>query len=183
MRLIEPRDQELLNFCDEYYGQINRKSRRFKLEIDEIKSELAVTYQLKIHLFDPEKGTLAAFLFGHLEKQLKRRLTDALSYSISIDDPSEQGLAFRAHVEAIAHRNLQDNENENLFSSTNADNKHEFAEAISIARAISGKSSAEIAEKLGVSRRRVNQILARIRSQKQISQKQLFLFNDEKEVI
>jgi len=141
-------------FLTKNLSQIKSKARLFSLEVEEIKNELFILIADRIDEFDPAIGNAEAFFFGLLHARLARYRRDVAALAQSIDDESKNGVAFRAQVEYLtATRN-----DEPCFTNTDKYKLPGASDLESLADAASGQSASEIAQSLGVTRRRVNQI-------------------------
>jgi len=157
------RDAVFLDFVRRNTRQIELKARRFKRSPDEVRNTLFIIFAEKIAKFDAKKGNLEAFLFSQLHAVFLRYDTDVCSHAKSLDDPSANGLAFRQTVEHW----ISSQSSEICFTNTNKNKKEIPGASVlhSLAESASGKSASQIAIKLKVSRRRVNQILKKAREE------------------
>jgi hypothetical protein len=151
-------------------SQIHQKARFFGLEVDEIENELFILIAERLDEFDAARGNAVAFLFGLLHARLARNARDVANFARSLDDGSQDGIAFRAHVEHWAA--AQDNTP--CFTNTNRQHNLPGASDLeSLADAASGQSAHEIGRRLKISRRRVNQI----RREKELAAHSQFSFD------
>lgn len=161
--------QVLLDFYRDNYLQIKLKAKYYNLSIDDIKGELAHIYYEKGKLFNKRKRSLAAFLFGHLEKKLRRRFNDALYYAVSIDDNSESGKLLRETIESTKNSSIIDDKNSfGNFEINSSSVVVGASNLASLADAVSGKSTAEIGKEMRLSRRRVNQLILQYQQQAKV---------------
>jgi len=136
--------------------QIKLKSRYFGVLVDEIRSALFIIFAEKYGEYDAEKGSLEAFLFSRLHAVLSAYKRDVCSYAKTLDDSSESGLAFRMVTEYW----ISTQSSEPCFSNTNGIRLAAGTSTLrSLADAVSGKSSRQMATELKIGRRRINQIL------------------------
>jgi len=165
--------QHAVTFPRAHAAQINAKAAKYGISREDVRQELSLICMEKGSEFDPAKGTLPQFLFGHLDKRLRRQL-GAHTFAISLD---------RADALDESTLTLVDN----LSVPANDDNEPQcplipdqpgVAKILSVARFASGKSSADLARLLGVTPRRVRQILQELR-QEQLTSNQFELCLEE----
>lgn len=155
---------EKISFFEEFVrrnsAQIRSKARFFRVEQGEIESSLFILVAERLDKFDATKGSAEAFFFGRLHARFAAYASDVCSRAKSIDDGSETGVAFRTQVEYW----ISSQQNETCFTNKNGTRTAAgAADLISLADSASGKSAAQIADELGITRRRVNQILKKAR--------------------
>ncbi len=140
-------------------AQINAKAAKYRTLADDIAQEVSEIILDKGPTFDPAKGTLCQFVFGHLEKRMRRQL-GAHTFAISLDRDDSFGMNARGLIENLAAPSEDDDEPVPVES-----NKPGIAKALSVTRFVSGKSSSELARLIGVTPRRARQILQQLREE------------------
>lgn len=145
-------------FISRNSAQILAKSKFFKLEKEEVENSLYVLIASQLSHYDPAQGSEEAFFFGLLHAHLARYTYDPCHQAASLDDDSAHGRALKERVEfkcAIQNR-------ERCFTHTNPGGIAPGAATLaSLADAVSGQSTQEIARHLRITKRRVNQIRQR----------------------
>lgn len=136
--------------------QILAKARFFGVQPDEIKSTLFILISERLHKFDRNRASAEAYFFGCLHAHFARFSIDVNACAMSLDEDSEEGVAFKSHVE---HWVSTQQQSKYCFTHTNG-RRIAAGEAnlLSLAEAASGNSVNDIANVLGISPRRVNQI-------------------------
>jgi hypothetical protein len=71
-------------FAQEHLDQIKAKSAKYGLPWDDGRQEFSLIILEKGKEFDPTRGTLCQFIFGHWEKRMRRKL-GAHTFAISLD--------------------------------------------------------------------------------------------------
>lgn len=148
--------QLAVTFSRKYAVQINGKAAKHRMPADDIAQEVSLIILEKGAAFDPAKGTLCQFVFGHLEKRMRRQL-GAHTFAVSLDRDDSFGWNTRSLIENLAAPSEDDGEPVSVQSE-----KPGIAKALSIARFVSGKSSSELARPLGVTSRRARQMLQQL---------------------
>ena len=149
--------QLAVSFPSEHAGQIIGKAVRHGEHPDDIRQEVRLVILEVGFKYDAAIGSFCQFVFGHLEKRLRRR-NSADRFAISLDH--SDNLEMREFIESIPAPSQDDHEDDIM------DRKFPYSTAIlSIANFTSGKSTAEIAANLGVTPRRVRQILQKLGDQ------------------
>ena len=145
-------------FPQEHRVQIRLKAAKWVMPADDVGQEARVVILEKGHLYDPEIGTFCAFVFGHLEMRMRRQL-GAHRFAISLDVCDQSGQELREAVESMPTANQDESAvNQLPFHAPGA------AKILSIAQFASGKSVADLAQKMGqITPRRVRQILQKLR--------------------
>lgn len=151
---------QALVFIRENDGQIRQKAAKFCVDVDDVRQTVCLIFLESGHLFDESRGSLAAFVFGRLEKILARQAGGPLRFALSLDDDTQLGEALRAIVEAKA---LAVGGNDDVCTDSGDEAAPGAASLVAIADVISGKSALEFARKRGLTKRRINQILKRVR--------------------
>lgn len=141
-------------------AQINAKAAKYGLSREDVRQELSLICLEKGAEFDPSKGTLPQFLFGHLDKRLRRQL-GAHTFAISLDRVDALDESTRTLIENLSV--LTDDDSEPACPSTR--DHPGVAKILSVAQFASGKSSSDLARLLGVTRRRIRQILQELREE------------------
>lgn len=174
---IELQDStDALTFILKHKTQIRQKANLHSwFDFNDYQNEVVVTILEKAHKFDPSLGSFSRFVFGHVEKRLRRVSDDALSRGFSIDDDSERGQFFRTQAESVVE---DDSSNGELCVNQRSEMVPGAADLATIADAISGSSAAEWALHMGISKRAVNFKLARAKAQAKY-QFSLFDFDGE----
>lgn len=148
-------------FPKEHAEQIKSKSAKHRMPQADVSQTISLIIWEKGEQFDPTKGTFAQFVFGHFEKRMRREL-GAHTFAVSLDSDDIFGEDARTLIETAA---LSDDDSEELpFLSAQPG----LAKILAIARFLSGKSSSDVARILGVTPRRVRQMLQQIREKQTI---------------
>ena len=137
--------------------QIQSKARLFKVEREEVENELFILVANRLDDFDVTKGSAEAFFFGCLHAALKRHQFDPSYLAIPIDDDCEPAISF------ANHKDCYQDESALCFTSTNGKIAAGKYDLLSLALAASGKTITEMAAILGITPRRLNQILKKRR--------------------
>jgi hypothetical protein len=145
-------DQLAITFVQEHADQIVAKAASYKEPIADVRQDLIVIILELSEKYDPSKGTLEQFFFGHFEKR-RRRIICAHKFAISLDQHGDDAERARAYVESLP---AEYNENHNEHASALNGREEEMVNLI--LDRISGKSTVEISHMLGVTPRRVRQI-------------------------
>lgn len=152
-----------IDFPREHAEQINAKAAKYRMMRGDVSQELSRICLEQGPKYDPAKGTLPQFLFGHLDKTLRRQL-GAHTFAVSLDrDDLDEST--RAYIENTIVPADDDNEAPHSFTL----DQPGLAKIMSIAHFVSGKSSSDLARALGVTPRRVRQILQQLREEEAIS--------------
>lgn len=169
---------DVLNFILIHKTQIRRQvARHAWLEFGDYQNEIALCVIEKGHKFDPSRGSFEHFVFGHVEKRLRRIFDDALSHSNSIDDDSDCGLLFRASAESVTVADASDG---GICANQATEVVPGAGDLASLANAISTLSAAEIGLRMGITKRAVNMKLARAKAS---AKHQCSLFDFDREAI
>jgi hypothetical protein len=161
--------QLAVTFPRAHAAQINAKAAKYGLSREDVRQELSLICLEKGAEFDPSKGTLPQFLFGHLDKRLRRQL-GAHTYAISLDGVEAIDESTRALIENLSVPT--DDDSEPACPSTR--DLPGVAKILSVAQFASGKSSSDLARLLGVTPRRIRRILQELREE-QVTSKQFEL--------
>lgn len=156
--------QLALTFPRAHAAQINAKAAKYGLSREDVRQELSLICLENGAEFDPSKGALPQFLFGHLDKRLRRQL-GAHTFAISLDhvdvlDESTRTLIKNLTISA-------DDASDPAYPST--PDQPGVAKILSVARFASGKSSSDLARLLGVTPRRIRQIFQELREEQATS--------------
>ncbi|MGK5024875.1 hypothetical protein [Janthinobacterium sp. RB2R34] len=162
------------SFPWEHAAQVKIKAAKYGVEPDDIIQEGREIILEKAKAFDPAKGTLCQFVFGQLEKRMLRQL-GAHTFAVSIDSNEHIGESTHSVIANLVAPAVYDDDDD-YFPPPSDQSK--ISKALSIASFVSGKSTADLARALGVTPRRVRQILQQIREQYATSN-QSELFFDE----
>lgn len=155
--------QLAVTFPQEHAEQINAKSAKYGVPREDGSQDVSLIILEKGAEFDPTKGTLPQFIFGHWEKRMRRQL-GAHTFAVSLDRDDILGEDVRTQIEnMIASSDDRDGEESLLLSERSG-----VAKILLVARFVSGKSSSDIARHFGVTVRRARQMLQQIREQKTI---------------
>lgn len=173
----EPRGAtDILNFILIHKIQFRQKaSRHAWIDFYDYQNEVVLVILEKEHKFDPSRGSFAGFVFGHVEKRLRRYKDDALSRSSSMDDDSDRGVFFRSHAESMFAVDLSTKE---ICAYQTTEVVPGAGDLASIADAISGMNASEIGLRMGIGKRAVNMKLARAKADAK-RQSSLFKFCGE----
>lgn len=166
------RAQLVIEFLQEHAEQITTKAAKYTMPREDIVQEVSLIIIEKGSQFDSSKGTFRQFVFGHLEKRMRRQL-GAHTFAVSLDRDDIIGNETRATIENLAAPT--DHGESTQFDS----DRPGIAKALSIAHFVSGKSSSELARLLGVTPRRVRQILQKLRDQHATANQFGFYFGEE----
>lgn len=161
-------DHLAVAFAQEHLDQIKAKSAKYGLPWEDGRQEFSLIILDKGKEFDSTRGTLCQFIFGHWEKRMRRRL-GAHTFAISLDSDDILGERTRALIENITVSTDDDSEEGTFLSDETT-----VAKLLSVARFISGKSISDLAQMLGVTPRRVRQMLQQLREKKTIPERFLF---------
>lgn len=160
--------QLAVTFPRAHAAQINAKAAKYGLSREDVRQELSLICMEKGAEFAPSKGLLPQFLFGHLEKRLRRQL-GAHTLAISLDRVDALDESTRALIENLS---VPADDSESACPSTR--DQPGVAKILSVAQFASGKSSSDLARLLGVTSRRIRQILQELREE-QVTSKQFEL--------
>jgi AraC-like DNA-binding protein len=149
-------NQLALTFPKEHAEQIAVKAAHHNEPFDDVFQEISEIILDVGQKYDPAKGSLTQFIFGHWERR-NRRTIGPLRYAISIDQNNDYGKQIRELVESIPAEH--DEKNYDVLSASSAP----WAKTVhAILELISGNSFEELAQHLGLTRRRVQQIFQRL---------------------
>jgi hypothetical protein len=140
-------------------AQIKVKAAKYAEPPDDISQEVSVIILEKGSEFDPAIGSFCQFIFGHLEKRMLRQL-GAHTFAVSLDRDDILGGDTRILVENLA----APADHDDTPVAINIDTPG-VAKILSTANYASGKSTSDLARLLGVTPRRVRQILQKLREQ------------------
>lgn len=154
--------QLAVTFPQEHAEQINAKSAKYGVPREDGSQDVSLIILEKGAEFDPTKGTLPQFIFGHWEKRMRRQL-GAHTFAVSLDCDDILGEGARTLLENMVAPSDDDHQ-----ETPSQSERISVAKILSIARFVSGKSSSEIARHFGVTPRRVRQMLQQIREKKTI---------------
>jgi DNA-directed RNA polymerase specialized sigma24 family protein len=158
-----------VTFPEEHAEQINAKSAKYGLPREDVSQDVSLIILERGAEFDPTKGTLRQFTFGHWEKRRRRQL-GAHTFAVSLDRDDILGESTRTFIENMTAS--ADDGDEVRFVSDHTDE----ARILSVARFLSGKSTSDIAQLLGVTPRRVRQMLQQLREKRTFAKRfELFL--------
>lgn len=154
-----------VTFPEEYADQINAKSAKYDEPREDVSQEVSCIILEKGAEFDPTKGTLCQFIFGHWEKR-RRRQIGAHTFAVSFDRDDAVGEEARTGIEKITVSAYGDGDDILFVSEHTVE-----AEILALARLLSGMSTSEIAQLLEVTPRRVRQMLQQLREKRTISER------------
>jgi hypothetical protein len=147
--------EELLSvYGSNFKRQFRQKSSKYQIDLDDVVQEAACVYFEVKDKYDPTKSTQIDFFWGHLNKRLVAFSYGPLRFAQSLDDDSEQGIAFRNEVGVIHTEQTSPTEEIDRETVT-----PEFAELYAFAESISGQSTTQLAKQHNVTPRRVNQVI------------------------
>ncbi|SFB27800.1 Sigma-70 region 2 [Collimonas sp. OK607] len=152
--------QPALIFILENKKQIEQKAKKFGVDFDDVCQEICLIFIEKATNFDASRGAFKGFIFGHLDKLLRRKSIGALRFAASIDDSVEKSKMMRVQVESVA---MTDADETRTYGRCLPAPGQERLEAS--AQIISGKSARELAVERGITTRRMNQILKNVREE------------------
>ena len=151
-----------LTFIQENAAQIAAKSAQNRMPPEDGSQDVIVVFFEKYPKFDPTKGTLPQFIFGHWGKRLRRQ-RGAHSFAFSLDREDHLGEGARARVENMVAPSDCDTEEVPFLSDQTVE-----AKMLAIARLVSGMSTSDIAQRFGVTPRRARQMLQQVREKRTI---------------
>lgn len=96
----------LLAYGPEADKQFIQKSRKYHIDIEDVRQSACLIFMEKIHLFDPTKGKLNAFLWAHLNKSLLRESLGPFRFALWLDDNTEAARFVRKQLEALAAEDI-----------------------------------------------------------------------------
>lgn len=137
--------------------QIKAKSAKYRLPWKDGCQEFSLIILEKCNEFDPAKSTLCQFIFGHWEKRMRRQF-GAHTFAVSCDSDDIIGTQARTLIENRTVPAADDSEEKTFRWDETA-----MAKMLAVARYLSGKSTTDLAQILGVTTRRVRQMLQQIR--------------------
>lgn len=146
-----------VTLAQENLDQIKAKSAKYRLPWKDGCQEFSLIVLEKFNEFDPAKGTLCQFIFGHWEKRMRRQF-GAHTFAVSCDSDDIIGAQVRTLIENRTVPDADDSEEK-----TFAWDETTLAKMLAVARYLSGKSTTDLAQILGVTTRRVRQMLQQIR--------------------
>lgn len=146
-----------VTLTQENLDQIKAKSAKYGLPWKDGCQEFSLITLEKCNEFDPAKGTLCQFIFGHWEKRTRRQF-GAHTFAVSYDSDDIIGAQARTLIENRTVPAADDSEEK-----TFAWDETTLAKMLAVARYLSGKSTTDLAQILGVTTRRVRQMLQQIR--------------------
>jgi DNA-directed RNA polymerase specialized sigma24 family protein len=149
--------QLAITFPQEHAEQIKAKSAKYGVPREDGSQDLSLIILEKGAEFDPTKGALSQFIFGHWEKRMRRQ-GGAHKFAVSLDRDDILGERARTLIENMTAPSEDDSEEVQLQS-----DQTDLAKILSVARFVSGKSSSDIARHFGVTPRRVRQMLQQVR--------------------
>lgn len=151
-----------VTFPQEHAEQINAKSAKYGVPGEDGSQEVSAVILEKGAKFDPTKGTLPQYIFGHWEKRMRRQL-GAHTFAISLDRDDILGEDARTVLENMIAPSDHDGE-----EAVSLPKQIDVAKILAVAHFVSGKSCSDIARRFGVTPRRVRQMLQQIREKKTI---------------
>lgn len=149
--------QFAIAFVKEHADQIKAKAASYRESEADIRQDVIVIFLELAEKYDPAKGSWEQFVFGHLDKRNRRKFC-AHRFAISLDQPGSDAEQIRAFVEALPLE-FEENHKENVADL----DARELEMIYFILDRISGKSTTEIAQLMGVTTRRVRQIFQGLR--------------------
>jgi hypothetical protein len=150
-----------VKFPQEHAEQITAKSAKYGVPRADVSQDVSLIILEKGAEFDPTKGTLPKFIFGHWEKRMRRQ-RGAHTFAVSLDRDDILGAGARTLLENMIAPSDDGEETPSLSEGI------DVAKILSVARFVSGKSSSDIARRFGVTPRRARQMLQQIREKKTI---------------
>lgn len=155
--------------------QIRRKiDKSYWITFEDYCNEIFLFWFENGHKFNPSLGNQAQFVFGYVDRKIRRGLTDALSYASSIDEENDRGHFIRNTVESISSVSKNPIVETHLPGMTLPGS----GDLASLADVISGKTAHEVALEMRLSKRAVNLKIAsaKLKAERQFS---IFSFNAE----
>jgi hypothetical protein len=149
-----------VTFPEEHADQINAKAAKYGEPREDVSQDLSVIILEKGAEFDPNKGTLPHFIFGHWEKRRRRQL-GAHAFAVSFDRDDICGEEALTLIENMPVP-VGEDDDELPFVSDNT----EEAKILLLVDLLSGMSTQEIALLLEVTPRRARQMLQQLREKR-----------------
>lgn len=146
-----------VTLTQENLDQIKAKSAKYGLPWEDGRQEFSLIILDKGEEFDPARGSLCQFIFGHWEKRMRRQF-GAHTFAVSYDSDDIIGSRARTLIENTTVPAADDSEEKALPW-----DERTMAKMLAVARYLSGKSTADLTQILGVTTRRVRQMLQQIR--------------------
>lgn len=106
--------------------------------------------------YDPQKGSFESYIFGHLNQVVKRKTFGPSRFAISLNSDFEISKIIEKELEKISFEKF-------ISIGTDVDQIVGHATLESVADAIGARSSAQLAKSLKLTKRRINQILTKIK--------------------
>lgn len=145
-----------VKFPDEHKDQLAALASQMGVPLDDIVQEVRLIILEKFAEYKQAKGSFCQFVFGHLRKRMRRQL-GAHRYALSLDRSDAAGEETRQLAEAL-YAPVEDEHEHEAFAPPPGAEK-----LLNIAAFVSGKSTSDLAQRLGVTSRRVRQILQKMR--------------------
>jgi hypothetical protein len=156
-------ERRVVDFISDHEKQIRSKAAALCMDWQDYRQEIALFILERGHRYDPQRGSLAAFVFGHVDKRLSSRKSDALYHAQSIDGDSSHNISARYAVESLI---VEDGCPSNrAIDQAVQGTVPGAANLLAIADTVSGMSAREIARKSKRTKRRVNQVLQKMRDE------------------
>ena len=149
--------QFAIAFVKKHAAQIKAKAASYRESEADVRQDVIVIFLELAKKYEPAKGSWEQFVFGHLDKRNRRKFC-AHRFAISLDQPGRDAEQIRAFVEALPLE-FKENHKENIVDL----DARELEMIYFILDRISGKSTTEIAQLMGVTTRRVRQIFQGLR--------------------
>jgi DNA-directed RNA polymerase specialized sigma24 family protein len=161
---VNPKSHKLvLDFIPKNKGQIKKKAAALGVDWQDYSQEIALFILERSEHFDARLGSFTAFVFGHVDKRLNRQKNDALYRAQSIDGDCCQSISARHAVESLT---AEDAGSEDSAVGQIVRNMAPGATTLlAVADVISGLSAQDVARKCKRTKRRVNQILHKMRDE------------------
>lgn len=149
-----------LIFVLENQSQIEQKTNKFGMDFADVCQDICLIFLERASSFDASRGTFKSYIFGHLDKLLRRKSFGVLKFAVSLDEDGEKADRMRTQVESVSM--VEADEAITCQKHFTAPGQERLEASAQI---ISGKSASELAAERGVTKRRINQILKEVREE------------------
>ena len=145
-------------FIDRNYKQISQKAAKYGIDVEDAIQSVCVIFLEKLSKYDSTQGTLEGYVFGYFEKLLKRQCVNPIHFSVSLDEAKDELYFFHYGIQQAS--TVDEDDLETLLSTSMVPGSEGLME---VADLVSGKSAIQLADKYGISKRRINQKLKSLR--------------------
>lgn len=133
-----------------HHLQIVQIARANGIDVEDVQQDIAEFIIRHWSTHDPSQATFAAFVFGSIRKILRRQSIGAHRFALSLDCESDFGHKLREQVEAIPNDEEEDLPHTKLPGTGDLE---------TIAEAINGRSTCQLAASAGITARHVRNLL------------------------